>query len=437
MTRGQSRAVFGYDTNADFLGFNPRFRQLHRQYSTELTRLQRALAQQNRAGRTRPCARQIFLEARWLVYYTADFVRIKQRLEALRALLRQPHDPPGCEAQSATDGSFDHCSQAWFLKVDANCEVIEDLAAEGKKPPYPLHFLDRINSPVKLRAYLDSVLISDVRRSGEDKSYEMNIGGTDLMRFITGEIPTDYRFDPQLKQTLLDYLDNRWQDPQTGFFGGWYRTPTGVRKTANLSTTFHIAAYLHGRLKHWPQIIQTTLAMQDHEFPYGWLEEGHMSNHHDFDVVRLLRYGWPDMSETQRAQARVAIQKMLDFCLKETLNPDGSFKMMDEDTVASSYSLPVAFLQEVGYFEPGRRFWTDAEFPQSPDVARRIAAHLRSLHLDDPEAKKTLRLLESLDQPKLVKPSRGWIIGGVSGLLLVGLLWHHSLRTRTVQRSRA
>lgn len=109
-----------------------------------------------------------------------------RRLQNLHTLLQQPDDPPGSNEQSPADGSFDHCSQAWFLQVDANCEVVEEHAAEGGKEKYPLRFLDRINSPDKLRAYFDSLLISDVRHTGEDKSYEMNIGGSDLMRFILG-----------------------------------------------------------------------------------------------------------------------------------------------------------------------------------------------------------------------------------------------------------
>lgn len=99
-------------------------------------------------------------------------------------------------------------------------------------------------------------------------------------------------------------------------------------------------------------MIQTLLGMKNEEFPFGWMQEGVFSNHHNYDVVRLLRVGWPVMSEAQRSEARIAMRQMLHFCLDETLNPDGSFKMMDEDTVGSSFLFPVSLLNELGYFRP-------------------------------------------------------------------------------------
>jgi len=40
------------------------------------------------------------------------------------------------------------------------------------------------------------------------------------------------------------------------------------------------------------------------------------------------------------------MRRMLDFCLNETLNDDRSFKLMDEDTVGSSFMIPVHLLDE-------------------------------------------------------------------------------------------
>ena len=125
-----------------------------------------------------------------------------------------------------------------------------------------------------------------------------------------------------------------------------------MRKTADLSVTFHIVSYRPDSIQHIPEMIQTLLGMKNEEFPFGWMQEGVFSNHHNYDVVRLLRVGWPVMSEAQRSEARIAMRQMLHFCLDETLNPDGSFKMMDEDTVGSSFLFPVSLLNELGYFRP-------------------------------------------------------------------------------------
>ena len=100
------------------------------------------------------------------------------------------------------------------------------------------------------------------------------------------------------------------------------------------------------------------------------------------------------MSASQRDEARTSIRQIIDFCLNETLNPDGSFKMMDEDTLGSSFMFPVSVLDEAGYFRRSRRFWTYGSFPGSTEVARRIEAKMKSVGLNDTESSKTIRKLE-------------------------------------------
>ena len=64
VSRGESRSVFGYDPTADFIAFDPQYREKHNQYVGELESLQKELARQAANGRATPCSRQIFLEAR-------------------------------------------------------------------------------------------------------------------------------------------------------------------------------------------------------------------------------------------------------------------------------------------------------------------------------------------------------------------------------------
>ena len=77
---------------------------------------------------------------------------------------------------------------------------------------------------------------------------------------------------------------------------------------------------------------------------------------------------------------------MLDWCLAETIEPDGSFKIGDESTLGGAFYIGVSFLDEVGYFSKADRFWTDREFRGSPDLRGRILKRLRELKLTDPEA---------------------------------------------------
>ncbi len=433
--RGASRAKFGYDARPDFIAFDPEYPERHRQCVKELEELQQELARQAAAGRATPCSRQLFLEARWLTFYSADWNRIQDRLAVLRAMLAQPGDPPEAREQVSEDGSFDHCSQAWFLKLDSTIEEVEDRTESGGKVVYPLRLLDRINSPESLVGYLESRLESDVRKTGLDNRFELNIAITAIERFIVGHVETDYPFHPGLKQALFKFEDEVWQDPKTGFFGGSYRLPDGtIRKTADLSITFHIVSYRRDSIRRIPEMMRTLLAMKDDEYPFGWREEGGFSNHHDYDVARLFRLGWPSMDEAQRAEARAEMRRMLDFCLRETLNPDGSFKMMDEDTLGSSFLFPISLLNELGYFRPSLRFWTDESFPDAMRLADRVEARIHVMKLTDTESAKVLRRFEEARLEWRIRRAVQWgLIAIVAGM--TGVMWRIIQRRKQNRRT--
>jgi len=213
------------------------------------------------------------------------------------------------------------------------------------------------------------------------------------------------------------YQDKVWQDAETGFFGGWYRLPDGtLRKTADLSVTFHIVSYRRDSIQHVPEMMRTLLAMKDQEYPFGWREEGQMSNHHNYDVVRLFRVGWPQMDKAQRELAQAEMRSMMEFCLKETMNPDGSFKLMDEDTVGSSFLFPISLLNELGYFRPSLRFWTWESFPDAMKVADRVQGRIQAMGLTDTESAKVIRRFEEARRER-----RAWALAG--GSLLVVVVW--------------
>lgn len=429
--RAASRNIFGYVPTPEFIKFDPEYPQKHRLYAQQLRELQLELARQAAKGRATPCSRQIFLEARWLVFYSAHWDRIQRRLDDLRNILGRPSNPPDARDQVEADGSYDHCSEAWFLKLDSTIEEVEDRGERGEMPKFPLKLLDRINSPDKLKAYLNSLLISDVAKTGVDNRFELNIAITAIERFIVGHVGSVYAFAPGLKEALFEYEDKVWQDPQTGFFGGWYRLPDGeIRKTADLSVTFHIVSYRRDTIRHVPEMMRTLIAMKDQEYPFGWLEERQMSNHHNYDVVRLFRIGWPRMDAAQRDLARVEMRRMMDFCLNETLNPDGSFKMMDEDTLGSSFLFPISLLNELGYFRPSLRFWTWESFPDAMKLADRVEARIKAMGLTDTESAKVLRRFEEARRER-----RAWLVAG--GMLLAGIVVAGWLGARWMRRARA
>jgi len=345
------------------------------------------MIRQQKAGRKTPCLRQIYLEARWLVSSTADYASSRKVLDHMRQVLAMKQDPHGRE-QLESDGSFAPCCDAWWLKLDMTCDELITMSYKWQEPKYPVKLFDAVNSPEKLTAYMDTVLVSDVRKTGIDHARELNMAvASDLQRFILyegtlKELPTKVDLDPKLRETLLQYEDTKWQDPKTGMWGAWYRSADGtVVKTANLSITFHVVSFRDGKgVHHWPQLIDTTLAMKNERYPFGWLEEGqYPSNHHNYDVVRLWHLGWSQASGQQRQQIGKEIEGMLDFCLHKSLQPDGSFNSPEEDTVSSAFYFGVSLLSEAGYFSKKNRFWTDRSFPESEEVRQRIEKRIKAI----------------------------------------------------------
>jgi hypothetical protein len=396
--RSAAWSVFGYDPGPDFVAYDPKYRDKISQYKDQLEELRLQMFKEASAGRKTTCSRQVYVELKWLIQNTARYDQIEKRMQDLQALLAQPKDPMEGSDQSPVDGSFNPCNQLWFYKVDVACDNLVVMQYLSQKPQYPLRFLDQINSPAKYKAYMDSLLISDVGTTGVNNAFELNLAGTDLVRLILGTLPSGYKFDPELKDTVLDYLDNKWQDPQTGYWGPWYRTKDGtIRKTADMSATFHIIHYRQGKVNHWPEIIKTTFAMKDLEWPYGWLQEGQMSDHHNYDVVTVFHYGWKYMTPGQKSEAKTQIQRMLDFCLTKSLRPDGSFNLNDEDTIGESFEFPCLFLYEIGFFNKENRYWTTQNFPQAHQIAQRIDKKIKQLKLDDPESVVAQIIVESAD----------------------------------------
>jgi hypothetical protein len=61
--------------------------------------------------------------------------------------------------------------------------------------------------------------------------------------------------------------------------------------------------------------------------------------------------------------------------------------------LAEGYYFTIAFLETVGYFDPGKHFWTDRAFADAPALRRQLECHVARLHRGDPMARMALRRL--------------------------------------------
>lgn len=359
----------------------PDYKERRASLKRELKILKRETLEAERRGEEVSCASQILNESSWLLGYTAEFVRLEKRLSELRNELAKPPSQRQSDQQSEKDGTWGRCFTEWFFKLSMSGDHILEFAERGQAAKHAPRFLDPINSPEKLKVYLDSILMTDVFRKGRIQRKELNESVSTLVRLIVKNPPKNYRFHPKLRETLLDYIHQHWQNPESGYWGAWIRRRNGtLTKTDDLSITFHLLSYLKGNVSRLDKIFKTTLAIRNSQYPLGWLEEGQYENHHSYDVVRILRSSWPYASLEDRAIAEQEIRKMLVECLSKSLQPDGSFALGNsDDSLGDSYYFGVSFLAEVGFFDPGKRFWTDEELPPSSEIREKLIQRINEL----------------------------------------------------------
>ena len=363
----------------------PEIEELARSADHEIRAIEVELDRREAGGGDTSCPRQVLRELRWRLEYTADTSAIRATLARLRtwaALSLSPvvaaHDDAAHDAKGAHGG----CTDVWFLKLDACVDHL--LAADFDEQGRPPRFLDRVNDPDRLKAYLESLLVSRLDEDGIDRRKELNFATADLVRLILWRRPRNYRWDPRIETAIRRFVAE-WQDPATGFFGAGYLIGGRRLRTVDLSLSFHMARYLEGEIGYWPQLIDTLLSIRDHRYPNGWLDEIGMTSHNNYDVAVLLQLGWQHMRPDQRRRAEEELTLLLDWCLAAAITPAGEIVARAiGESWPESYYFTVAFLDTVGYFDQTKRFWTQLGFPEAPAVRERLKDRLLTLPQGDP-----------------------------------------------------
>ncbi|MEO1090850.1 MAG: hypothetical protein AAFX81_09470 [Pseudomonadota bacterium] len=374
--------------------FDPDFDAQRAARRERFDELGRVLFEREITGDGLDCSRAIFTEAKWLVSYTAWWERIDAKLDQLERSFAI--DDQSYARRPSTDGMFGWCASEEFIQVEATLEQYFLLADANQQPAVKRKPLDWAQSPEALVAYLQSLLIADVARTGEDT--RSRVGGLvsmmaatasrdHVVRLIreTSAMPADDRPRSGLVIDAIRSFIDAWQDPETGYWGAWYEGDDGVFKTTDLSITYHIVHARRGHVERWPELIRTTLALRDQAYPFGWESAGRWTNHNNYDLARLFRYGWPDMTEAQRAEVVETLQTMLDWSFEETLAPNhAGFVLVPElsSSVGAEFYFGVSFLDAVGYFADPP--WAPGLERPAPvgEVCEALIAHAATLPFD-------------------------------------------------------
>lgn len=344
----------------EFVAFDSHYREAKAERIAKARTLGKQVIMREAAGQNTRFSHQILSEIIWLISSTADFKRVDQRLKDLQTSLDHPEREAEAEEPDTEQGNSGKGYTVWFFN-----------------PKFKSRFLDRINSPEKLTNYFTSVSVSDISRTGVDHEREFNEALSYLMQTLLRGKPKDYPYHPKLKATLMDLILHQLRNPATGFWGERYVHNGRVDFVDNLSITFHVVSYLDGNVPEMDKVVATTLAVKNADFPTGWLLAGKYWDHLNMDVAELFRLGWPHAGDAQKKAIAFELNKMLHWCLAESLQPDGSFKFVEGDNSKEEGTYyGASFLARVGFFDRSKRFWTEQDFPEAENIRQRIISYI-------------------------------------------------------------
>ncbi len=231
--------------------------------------------------------------------------------------------------QNPKTGAFIDEAYPYATYNEVSENVINHLDALTKesgqvlKLKYPLKYLDEINTPEKLKVFLDDVAyVSWISTKFPQTSY---VFARSILSYANGEGVMEknglYTFSDEWKQSLLQWFyDN--QDPETGFWGPRSKEDHVLLKKDLTNTASVIKAFsdkngdnIHEDfpLRYGSQIFKTTIEIMaeptpDISDPDEWHEwELKMGK----GTYMLTRYVWKYGSEEDKAEAKKLIENLV------------------------------------------------------------------------------------------------------------------------------
>ena len=331
---------------------------------TQMNEAECTLAQREWDGDDTSYVRAALYQLDYWVGCTADVDKVKSSRTHLERALGC-RNPPSALTQDP-DGSFGFGTDVWFLKLDRSTDQILARAWPWPRPPM---FLERMNDPVRMVTYLQDLCWSDIARCRVDNRKELNLAISVIARLVVKGGQAGYLSGPGFYPAFERFVFD-WQDPETGFFGVTYVTdPNGNQvRTTDLSLTFHMARYVPHLVRWWPKLVETLFKIKGGKYPQGWFDRGtQSSDHNNYDVVELFYRAWNYITPQLRQDASSEVGKMLDWCLTESVTPDGNLLNPDKsDPIPDAFYYAASFLDTIGYFDQRKRFWTADALPGDP-----------------------------------------------------------------------
>ena len=372
-------------------------KEMDRTYRDRVGALREELHRRQLAGESLACSAQILQEVHWLVNYTTRRADVERRLADLRRSLSDGKRQEFANRQDPRDGSFGPCFEEWIWRFYASVDPLKELALKGVKPDVALKIWAPVDTAEEIGAYMESLLVSDVA-DGRNRRKELNMAVDSLGQLLwldsTASVFPASLDRKALAAALTRFVDERWQDPETGYWGAWFRDRGEVRKTHDLSMTFHILSYRGGDVRLRKQIAQTTFSIRHVPYPYGWDGGGLQNNHHAYDVVRIVNLTWSDLDRTQQSVAKAFLMLLTARSLAMSIDGAGAFDVAPYSTAGEAYYFGLSFFVEAGLL--GRTATSEVKVTNKEDLAARIGRKLDTLDASDPWVSAARRKLDLL-----------------------------------------
>jgi hypothetical protein len=273
------------------------------------------------------------------------------------------------------DESAPYCT---YLEISKNIinhmESLADSTAAPLKLKYPLKFLDEINTPEKLTAFLEDVSYVGWPASEFPQTtfhFARNILN-EVMPGKTLERTGLYRFSPEWKHAMLKWMYD-FQDTTTGLWGPKNRrtnklTKFDLNNTASILKSFrdNNGNDLHKEfpLKYRDRLFRSAIEQLSEPFP----DEEDLDEIHEWNLRQskgidmLLRYLWKDASDENKRNAERIIEKNIDICFERYyVKKDGAFSYYPNAEHASCDGTTNLIFGGIGAFSHSKqkKLWGD------------------------------------------------------------------------------
>lgn len=304
--------------------------------------------------------------------------RIQNEMDTPGALVKIPSNASTEEMiefllarQDPQTGAFMNPNYPVFSFIGPTANVLsalENLAAKAERPirlKYPLRFLDTIQTPEQLEAYMDSLLYIQERWATQFSGPApyvagvSELAGKSITRF---ETLGGYRFSDEWKGTLTRWY-YRAQDPKTGFWGARIGNERHWTQTLDVDSTAHILKHFlgeHGEVlnpqyppRYIESLAENLLDDLDRGVPDGPLEQHEWSLRQALATKSITRLLWPSLSAPLRERAMQSMPRWLETRFTMYRPSEGGFAVDGTAATADidATSTAITFLADVGFVQ--------------------------------------------------------------------------------------